>query len=223
VSEGRRVAPFEIAGPAGRLSGVVHVPATPVRALSVVSHPHPLFGGTMDNKVAYRTTRALESCGAIVGRFDFRGVRRSEGVHDRGIGEQDDLRAVLAHVRAVALEARAPASLPVILAGFSFGSVVSSRVACAGEPGVVALLLVGAPVLSHRFGELLTRPRELRVACVQGARDEHGPLPALETAWAAVPEPKRLIVVPSAGHFFDDEQQELFDAARELIDGFLLA
>ena len=222
MSSARTLTPVEIPGPAGRLSGLLHRPAGDIRAIAVVSHPHPLFGGTMDNKVAYRVARALEACGALTARYDFRGVRASEGVHDRGVGEQDDARAVLRFVREQAAVLAPGRELPAVLAGFSFGSVVSSRVACAGEPGVTGLLLVGAPVLTHRFPELLTRPASLRVACLQGGSDEHGPLPELQAAWAAVPEPKRLAVIPPAGHFFDDEQPELFETAKELASGFLL-
>ena len=209
----RSVRPIAFEGPAGRLEGLLHRPQGEPRFVATVAHPHPLFGGTMDNKVAYRVARALDDRGAVVLRFNFRGVRGSEGSHDGGRGEQDDLRAAVARVRA-----EAP-GLPLVLAGFSFGSVVSSRVACAPGADAAGLVLVGAPVLTHRFDELAARPELLPVACVQGERDEHGPLAVLREIWERVGEPKRLAVIASAGHFFDAQQQELFDAVAALVDG----
>lgn len=220
MSQTRVLSPVEISGPAGRLSALLHRPAGEIRFVGVVSHPHPLFGGTMDNKVAYRVARALEASGGLVARYDFRGVRRSEGTHDHGIGEQDDARAVLAFARERAWDLAGRRDLPAILAGFSFGSVISSRVAAKGDADVGSLLLVGAPVLTHGFGELREKPAGLRVACVQGSRDEHGPMPELHAAWSGIAEPKRLVVIEGAGHFFDGEQQQLFDAVTGLASGF---
>lgn len=209
----RSVRPVAFEGPAGRLEGLLHRPEGEARFVATVAHPHPLFGGTMDNKVAYRVARALDDRGGVVLRFNFRGVRGSEGAHDSGRGEQDDLRAAVARVRAEA------AGLPLLLAGFSFGSVVSSRVACSADLEAAGLLLVGAPVITHRFPELSARPDGLPVACVQGEHDEHGPLAALREIWEPLAEPKRLVAVPGAGHFFDARQQELFDAVAALVDG----
>lgn len=216
----RMLIPVEIPGPAGRLSGLLHRPEGEIRFVAVVSHPHPLFGGTMDNKVVYRVARALETCGGLVLRYDYRGVRSSEGAFDRGIGEQDDARAVLAFARARAEELE-PAAAPraTLLAGFSFGSVVSSRVAVS-DPGVAGALLVGAPVLTHRFEELRSRSPELRLACIQGDSDEHGPIGVLREIWETLADPKELAVIEGAGHFFDDQQQDLFDATERLARGF---
>ena len=215
----RAITRVEFDGPAGALEGLLHVPAGAPRLLAVVAHPHPLFGGTMDNKVTYRVACALEGAPGIVLRFNFRGVRGSAGAHDRGRGEQDDLRAAMARVSAEAALLVADAnSLPIVLAGFSFGSVVSSRVACAGQPGVSGLLLVGAPVLSHGFEELASRPARLRVACVQGGRDEHGPEERLRAIWETVGGAGRLVLIPTAGHFFDDEQRELGEAVSSLTE-----
>jgi alpha/beta superfamily hydrolase len=209
----RSIKAVDFEGPAGRLQGLLHRAAGAPGFLAVVSHPHPLFGGSMDNRVAYRTARGLEDAGALVLRYNFRGVGRSEGSHDRGLGEQDDLRAAMDFLRASIED-----TLPLILAGFSFGSVVSAKVA-ASDAKVKGLLLVGAPVRTHAFHELLGFGRP--VACVQGSRDEHGPIDALQAAWAAIPEPKRLVIVEGAGHFFEGEQPQL-QASVTALAAFLL-
>ena len=111
-----------IAGPAGNLEIAVSGPDSP-RALAVICHPHPLAGGTMSNKVVTSTERALVELGFRCLRFNFRGTGHSSGTHDHGIGEQDDVRAVAAHLRAL------HPGLPLLLAGFSFGAFVSAHVA----------------------------------------------------------------------------------------------
>src|SRR5258706_8821542 len=108
-------------GAAGAIEVVASLPEAP-RAIAVIAHPHPLFGGTMDNKVVTTLARAFVESGASAFRFNFRGVGASEGAHDEGRGETDDFLAVLAHARGTASE-----SLPVWLAGFSFGSAVALR------------------------------------------------------------------------------------------------
>ena len=117
---------FDIAGPAGRLEAVLMHPEGAPAAAAVVCHAHPLHGGMMHFKVVFRAAKALQHQGAAVLRFNFRGVGRSEGAHDHGRGEQDDVRAALAE-----MERRFP-SLPLVLGGFSFGSAMALRVA--GEP-----------------------------------------------------------------------------------------
>ncbi|MDI9649378.1 hypothetical protein QM306_13190, partial [Burkholderia cenocepacia] len=120
-----------IAGPIGQIEIAVDLPdavreggAAP-RGIALVAHPHPLFGGTMDNKVAQTLARTLVQLNYVVYRSNFRGVGATEGVHDNGTGEADDLLAVLAHMRAQP----AYADLPLVLAGFSFGTFVLSHVA----------------------------------------------------------------------------------------------
>ncbi|EGC98701.1 hypothetical protein B1M_40288, partial [Burkholderia sp. TJI49] len=120
-----------IAGPVGQIEIALDLPdavregsAAP-RGIALVAHPHPLFGGTMDNKVAQTLARTLVQLNYVVYRSNFRGVGATEGVHDNGIGEADDLLAVLAHMRAQP----AYADLPLVLAGFSFGTFVLSHVA----------------------------------------------------------------------------------------------
>src|SRR5437588_1356634 len=112
----RRIESYEIAGPAGNLEALLEEPEDAPKVAALVCHPHPLFGGTMHNKVVYRIARALRRAGAVVLRFNFRGVGMSEGAHDQGVGEMEDARAALAILRD-----RYP-ELPYSMAGFSFGS-----------------------------------------------------------------------------------------------------
>src|SRR5438552_18588398 len=107
-----------VVGTAGKIEVAAQVPASP-RAVAVIAHPHPLFGGTMDNKVVTTLARAFTETGAATFRFNFRGVGASEGAHDEGRGEADDLIRVVEHARATA------GDLPLKLAGFSFGGAVA--------------------------------------------------------------------------------------------------
>ena len=213
---GRRLERVDFPGPAGRIEGLLHRRADARRFAALVSHPHPLRGGggSMDNKVTYRLARGLEESGGLVLRYNFRGVGRSEGVHDGGRGEQDDLKAALAFLRSEGGE-----GLPTLLAGFSFGSFMSLLVALR-DPSIDALLLVGVPALTYELSPLadVLRP----IAIVQGEADEHGPLPDLARPWETVPEPKVLRVIPGAGHFFDEQQEELMAAVREVAEGLVL-
>jgi len=189
----------------GILEGLLRLPdgAAPPRMAALVCHPHPLFGGTMHNKVVFRVAQALGELGMPVLRFNFRGVGRSTGVHDEGRGEADDVRAALD-----ALAARFP-DVPLCLAGFSFGSWVGLPVGCA-DPRVVQLVGVGVPVSLLGTATLAgcAKPKLI----VQGERDEYGPLDALRPWYARLPEPKALTIVPGADHFFTDYQTELRDA-----------
>ena len=210
---GRRLERVSFPGPAGALEGILHRRAEGRRFAVVVSHPHPLRGGggTMDNKVTYRLARGLEDSGGLVLRYNFRGAGRSEGVHDDGRGEQDDLKAALRFLLSEGGE-----GLPLLLAGFSFGSYMSLLVALQ-DPAIDALLLVGVPALTYDLSMLSEVDRP--VGLVQGEFDEHGPLDAIERVWPSVPEPKIRRIVPGAGHFFDDEQVELMEAVVELATG----
>jgi alpha/beta superfamily hydrolase len=119
---------FFLNGPAGKLEALLWTVPNPNPAMTaLVCHPHPLFGGTMHNKVVYQTAKALHKRGLPVLRFNFRGAGTSEGIHDRGIGERDDVRVALDY-----LAGEFPVT-PMLLAGFSFGSVVGLRVGCADE------------------------------------------------------------------------------------------
>src|SRR5271169_6211816 len=136
-------------GPAGRLEAILWTPSAAIRPLlaALVCHPHPLFGGTMHNKVVYQAAKSLDALGLPVLRFNFRGAGLSAGEHDRGRGEQGDVRAALDF-----LAAKFP-GVPLLAAGFSFGSVVGLRVACA-DSRVSGLIGIGIPVNNSDFSYL---------------------------------------------------------------------
>ncbi len=197
---------FDIAGPAGRLEAILMKPDTPPRAAAVVCHAHPLHGGVMHFKVVFRAAKALQSEGVAALRFNFRGVGRSEGRHDEGRGEQDDVRAALEEV-----ERRFP-GLPVVTGGFSFGSVMALRAGCA-DGRVRALFALGLPVSvipDRSFLRACTRPRLF----VQGEQDTYAPAAVIRDVVDALPDPKSLVVVPGADHFFAGHLDELQEAVR---------
>jgi alpha/beta superfamily hydrolase len=183
-----------IDGTAGRLEALLWTVAgshPPLAAL--VCHPHPLFGGTMHNKVVYQAAKALHECGAPVLRFNFRGVGLSEGIYDKGMGERDDVRAALDYV------AREFPGRPIVLAGFSFGAFVGLRVGCA-DRRVERLIGMGLPVDDVRPDYLLecAKPKLL----LQGGRDPYGSPKNLTKLVAQMPGVKRLVVIDDVDHFF---------------------
>jgi len=195
---------FDVAGPAGRLEAILMTPDGPPEAAAVVCHAHPLHGGVMHFKVVFRAAKALQQHGVAVLRFNFRGVGRSEGTHDHGHGEQDDVRAALAEMRR-----RFPA-LPLILGGFSFGSTMALRVGCA-ERDAAALFALGLPLRIMPDVAFLQTCRVPRLF-VQGERDEFGGVDQIRELVARLPEPRTLVVVPGADHFFGGHLDELQDA-----------
>jgi hypothetical protein len=200
-------ASFDLAGPAGRLEAVLMGPATPPVAAAVVCHAHPLHGGMMHFKVVFRAAKALQSAGLAALRFNFRGVGRSEGVHDDGAGEQDDARAALSE-----LERRFP-GLPLVIGGFSFGAVVALRVA-ARDPRVRASFALGFPLV--RFGDAATlrAPSQPRLL-VQGEQDEFGAGEALRALVEPPAGTREIVVVPAANHFFDGQLDALQGAIAD--------
>ena len=207
---GRRIESLFLDGPAGRLEALLEEPGDgPPREAALVCHPHPRHGGTMHNKVVYRIARGLRRGGAAVLRFNYRGVHLSEGTFSDGEGELDDAGAALEYLRA-----RYP-QLPYTLAGFSFGSRIILRLGCA-RPGARRLIAVGFPAIyKDRAGlDGCTVPRVF----VQSSRDEFGPLSEIEPVIAALPEPKRLVVIEARDHFFADGLEKLEEAVAELAD-----
>jgi uncharacterized protein len=199
-----------IDGPAGRLESLLWTTAAPDPELAaVVCHPHPLFAGTMHNKVVYRTAKALHLRGIPVLRFNFRGAGLSEGVHDKGKGEQEDVRAALDY-----LADRYPKSA-LLLAGFSFGSWVGLRVACEDER-VGELIGLGLPVNNSKLDYLVQceKPKLL----VQGGNDEFGARENVETLFATLPQPKKLVIVEGADHFFAGSLDKVAIAINEWLD-----
>ncbi len=190
----RRIESLFIPGPAGRLEALLEEPEDSApREAALICHPHPQHGGTMHNKVVYRVARGLRRAGAVALRFNYRGVNLSEGVYDDGEGELEDARACLAYLRD-----RYP-ELPFTLAGFSFGSRIVLRMGCAGA-GARRVVAVGFPTMYKGCGYLenCTVPRFF----VQSTRDPYGPVDQIEPLVAALPEPKRLILIDGQDHFF---------------------
>jgi alpha/beta superfamily hydrolase len=202
---------FFIAGPAGRLEALLWtVPVADPSLAAVVCHPHPLFGGTMHNKVVYQAAKALHLRAIPVLRFNFRGAGQSEGEHDRGLGEQDDVRAALDYL---ALEFP---RTPILLAGFSFGSVVGLRVGCADQR-VSDLIGLGIPVDRSDLTYLrdCAKPKLL----IQGGSDQFGSRANVEALYTTLPEPKRLVIVEGAEHFFAGQLEKVRSAIDAWLDG----
>jgi uncharacterized protein len=203
----RRIESLELAGPAGRLEALLEEPDDcEVRVAAVVCHPHPLFGGSMHNKVVYRLARGLRRAGTVVLRFNFRGVGQSQGEHGYMTGEIEDARAALTYLRA-----RYP-QLPFALAGFSFGSRAIMQLGC--ETGGAQFLLAAG--FATRLG-----PVDFLASCgtpkifIHSTHDEFGPMPDFERLYAQVAEPKRLVWIEAADHFFAGALPELEERVKE--------
>jgi len=204
----RRIESLFLDGPAGKLEALLEEPEDQApREAALVCHPHPLHGGTMHNKVVYRIARALRRSGAVVLRFNFRGVNLSEGKYDRGIGEIEDARAALAVLRS-----RYP-ELPFTLAGFSFGSKVILKLGC--ETGEASrLIAVGFPAGQADSRELgaCDVPRIF----ILSTNDEFCPVADMEAYIARLRGPKELIWVDAKDHFFagalDQFEEALYQA-----------
>jgi uncharacterized protein len=190
----RLIQSLTIDGPAGDLEALLEEPEERVPALAaLVCHPHPLYGGTMHNKVVYRLARGLRRSGAVVLRFNFRGVGQSHGEHGNLAGEIEDARAALAFLRG-----RYP-NPPFALAGFSFGARVITRLGCAAGDARF-LMAAGFPT---RMGdaEYLESCRAPKIF-LQSTHDQFGPRAELEALYERVAEPKRMVWIEAADHFF---------------------
>ena len=199
----------DLRGPEGRLEALVNSGAPDAHYAVLVCHPHPLGGGTMHNKVVYHAMKAFQSFGLPVLRFNFRGTGLSEGEHDHGRGEQDDVRAALDWLDN---EFR----LPILFAGFSFGSYVGMSVCCedARVKGIVALgLPVHAEGRDYRYDFLSAcgKPKLF----ISGTRDQYGPRAKVEAAVAAASEPKKIVWIEGADHFFAGKLDHVQHAIRD--------
>lgn len=204
----------EIRGPVGPLEVLLDLPDGNPRVIAVFSHPHPLYGGTMSTKAVYQGAKALAKVGCAVLRFNFRGVGRSAGAFDAGIGEADDYRAALEF-----MTARYP-GLPIWAAGFSFGAWIALSVGAA-DPRVTALIGIAPPVDRYDFTalEISTKPKFL----VHGDLDELVSIKEVRKLYAKLPEPKELIEIDGADHLFDGKASELGDALEGLLSDFEVA
>jgi alpha/beta superfamily hydrolase len=213
----------ELRGPSGRLEALYTPGAADAAYAAVVCHPHPLYGGTMHNKVVYHAAKVLERSGFPLLRFNFRGAGASEGLHDAGRGERGDLLAALHWLRA-------ETALPMIVAGFSFGAYVALRTCCGGrgeregpggsgaldgqggldDPGdldglyVQGLIALGLPIQAgdRGYGYDFLAGCALPKLFVSGDRDAFGPVSAVEAVVRQAAPPAELVWVPGADHFF---------------------
>lgn len=229
---------LDITGPAGRLEARLDMPsaaetqtvtatgaetaadtdtdtgangaATP-RAVVVVASPHPQRAGTFQDRVVYHLTQGLLRAGCAVVRFNYRGVGLSAGAYDEGRGEQDDFRAVL-DVAAARFPGR-----PLWAAGYSFGAHVA-LVAGAADPRVS--LLIGVAVLPDMFdfSSMVASPTPKFL--IHGAHDEFAPVPALRRFYATLTEPRELVTIDGADHYFDGHASEVADAVEDLVSDF---
>ena len=202
--------------PHGKIEAILKEPRATenlvVRGVALVLHPHPLHGGTMHNKVVFRAARALNDAGLVCLRINFRGVGQTTGTHDYARGEQDDARLALDY-----LAEHYPA-LPLLLAGFSFGARVGLETGIRDER-VRALIGIGTPVSIPERGYDFSFLNECRkpVLFVHGDRDEFGDVAKLQALVAAMPAEAhaRVRVIPDAGHFFDNQLDELSRVIKE--------
>jgi alpha/beta superfamily hydrolase len=203
---------FFLNGPAGQLEALLNAGASDATHAAVVCHPHPLYGGTLHNKVVFHAMKALNSFGMPVLRFNFRGAGLSHGEHDHGLGEIEDVRTAIDWLDR-------EFHLPMIFAGFSFGAAVGLRAACP-NPRVEAIIALGTPVspiddrsYDYEFLKACTKPKLF----VSGSRDQFASKPRIEALVAQLPEPKKLVIIEAADHFFEGRLREM----REAVEGWV--
>ncbi|MGB7643278.1 MAG: alpha/beta fold hydrolase, partial [Terriglobales bacterium] len=205
-------------GPAGRLEALLNAGSPDATHAALVCHPHPVYGGTLHNKVVFHAMKALHSFGFPVLRFNFRGTGLSEGIHANGVGEVEDVRTALAW-----LEHEFP--LPVVFTGFSFGAAVGLRAAY-NDDRVRALIALGLPVVpvgsesgegrrtySFEFLRECAKPKLF----VSGARDQFAPPGKLEAQVATFAEPKKVVRIEAGDHFFEGRLREMRVAIEEWV------
>lgn len=212
IPENSNIRSLFLDGPAGRLEALLNAGRADASHVAVVCHPHPLYGGTLHNKVVFHAMKALNEFGFPVLRFNFRGTGLSVGEYANGVGEVDDVRAALDWLEH-------EFTLPVIFAGFSFGAAVGLRAAYSDDR-VRALIALGLPAIAvedrvYDFGFLrtCTKPKLF----VSGSRDQFAPAGKLEALVASFAEPKKLVRVEAGDHFFEGRLRELRVAIEEWI------
>jgi len=209
---------FFLDGPAGHLEALLNQGAAGATHAALVCHPHPVFGGTLHNKVVFHAMKAMNSLGLPVLRFNFRGTGLSEGKHDHGRGEVDDVRAALDWLES-------EFGLPLIFAGFSFGAAVGLAAACP-DLRVRACISLGLPlamvedrVYDFRLLHTCHKPKLF----VSGDHDQYGPRAALESLFESLPEPKKLVRMPGADHFFNGHLREMRETVEAWVGELLTA
>lgn len=204
---------LNIHGPAGNLEALLEWnPEWTLRQLAVVCHPHPLYGGSMHNKVVFRAAKAAVHLEIPSLRFNFRGVGHSEGEYAHGIGEREDARAAMDY-----LTGRFP-QIPVSMMGFSFGSVVALAVGSA-DPRVNCLVGIGLPANSADFSflEKVKKPKLV----VQGTDDRFGSRENVEKVFRSLKQPKRLRFVQDADHFLAGKLHDLQVEIQDFLQGIV--
>jgi hypothetical protein len=199
-------------GPAGRLEALLNSGSADATHAALVCHPHPMFGGTMHNKVVFHAMKALNSFGFPVLRFNFRGTGLSHGEHDHGAGETDDVRTALDWLDR-------EFHLPMIFAGFSFGAAIGLRAATSDErvKAVIGLGVPLNPVDERSYDFEFLRSYSKPKLFVSGSRDQFATRANLEALVTSLPGPKRLVIVEGADHFFEGRLREMRDAIEAWI------
>jgi alpha/beta superfamily hydrolase len=200
---------LSLAGPAGNLEALLNAGSANPSHAAVVCHPHPLYGGTLHNKVVFHAMKALNALGMPVLRFNFRGTGLSEGAHDHGQGEVEDVGTALDWLDR-------EFHLPLIFAGFSFGAAIGLRASCP-DARVKAVIGLGTPVgvVEDRVYDFdFLRECDKPKLFVSGDRDHFSPKAKLEAIVAALPEPKTLVIIPAADHFFEGRLREMREAVE---------
>ncbi len=202
-------------GPAGRLEGLLWMPRTSqeIPLAAVLCHPHPLYQGTMHNKVVYQAAKALDSMGIAVLRFNFRGVGASEGSYDHGRGEEDDVRAALDYLAAEF------SGVPLLAAGFSFGAWVGLRAGCL-DPRVIELIGLGLPIDDRKLPFRISAHVRKTQTTDSGESDQYAAKLHFESFVAGFsPEATaatRVVFVPG-DHFFAGHLDGMADALRRWV------
>jgi alpha/beta superfamily hydrolase len=201
-----------LAGPAGRLEALLNAGSPSATHAAVVCHPHPLYGGTLNNKVVFHAMKALNNFGFPVLRFNFRGTGLSEGEHASGIGEVEDVRAALDWLER-------EFTLPVIFAGFSFGAAVGLRTAYSDDRvrALIALGLPAVPVEDRVYDFPFLRECAKPKLFVSGSRDQFGPAGKLEALVNTFADPKKLVRIEAGDHFFEGRLKEMRVAIEDWI------
>jgi uncharacterized protein len=201
-----------LAGPVGRLESLLNAGSPTATHAALVCHPHPLFGGTLHNKVVFHTMKALNSFGFPVLRFNFRGTGLSEGEHANGVGEVEDVRAALDWLDH-------EFHLPIVSAGFSFGGAVALRAACHDDrvQALIALGLPAVPIEGRAYDFPFLRDCTKPKLFVSGSRDEYGPPGKLEALVDTFADPKKLVRIEAGDHFFEGRLREM----RETVESWV--
>jgi hypothetical protein len=211
ISRHGSIESFFLEGKAGRLEALLNLGLPGAQYACVVCHPHPLFGGTMHNKVVFHAMKALNAFGFPVLRFNFRGVGTSAGEHDYGRGEIADASVALNYLAE-------RFSVPIIFAGFSFGAAIGLS-AAVPHPRVAALIGLGIPLNAdgreYTYAPLQesSKPKLL----LSGGNDEFATPAQLQQVFANASEPKRLVVIPGADHFFAGHLEEMRNALNNWV------